>query len=349
MFRYSANFCSNSLKRIAIKIRLVTFLGTLFFACTNPSSAQQDPAVDPNDLREHDHAAETLKVKESDRQLFAAAKGVLQLSKIEIDSQIDDLKIPAYLFAPLDARKNSHPALVWVYGGIHDRFGTNYFPFIKEATERGFVVIAPEYRGATGYGEEYFNAMDYGGYEVNDILSAANHLSESVSEVDSKRIGVIGWSHGGYISLLSVTREKNPFACAVAFVPVSNLVFRMAYKGPEYQKAFINQKRNGGLPHERRQVHIDRSPVYYVDKLKVPLHVQVATNDRDVEFVESEMLVNALRAKKPKLAEAVVLKDPANGHYFNRQVDLKTLTRRDTEDQIDSWNRTWKFLEEHLK
>ena len=324
-------------------------LGILLLVFTSISFAQQDSAVDPNDHREHDHQAEILKVKKSDERLFAAAKGVMQLSKIEVDSQIDELKIPAYLFAPLNAKKDSHPALVWVYGGIHDRFGTNYFPFIKEAVDRGFVVIAPEYRGATGYGAEYFNAIDYGGYEVNDILSAADYLNESVSEVDSKRIGVIGWSHGGYISLLAVTREKNPFACAATFVPVSNLVFRMAYKGPEYQKTFVKQKRIAGLPHEKRQVYIDRSPVYHVDKLKIPLHVQIATNDRDVEFVESELLVNALRAKKPKLADVVVLKDPTHGHYFNRQVDLKTLKRRDTDAQIDSWNCTWKFLEQHLK
>lgn len=297
----------------------------------------------------HDHQADIERNAKTDKQLFAAAKGVLNLKKMEIASRIDDLQIPAYVFQPLVTPKNKKlPALVWVYGGIHDHFGVNYFPFIKEAVEKGYVVIAPEYRGASGYGSGYYNAMDYGGYEVNDILSAAAHLKEKMPIVDSKRIGVIGWSHGGYISLLSVMREKNSFACAAAFVPVTNLVFRLSYKGPEYQRDFVESPRIGGLPHEKRKIYIDRSPLYHVDQLAIPLLVQVATNDDDVDFVEAEMLVNALNAKKPDLSEVTVFKDPAGGHFFNRQVDLKTLQRKDTPTQVESWSQTWRFLDQHL-
>ncbi len=295
------------------------------------------------------HESDRERNRLSDVKLFNAAKDVMQLKKITLDSKVDDLKIPAYLFQPKKIRSDGkHPALVWVYGGIHDHFGTNYFPFIKEATEQGYVVIAPEYRGASGYGKEFYDAIDYGGYEVNDILAAANHL-KTLEHVDPTRIGVIGWSHGGYISLLAVLREKYDFACAAAFVPVTNLVFRLSYKGPEYQKTFTSQKRIGGLPFEKREIYLDRSPLYHVDKLQIPLMVQVATNDDDVEFVEAEMLVNALRAKKPELAEVIVYKDPAGGHYLNRQVDLETLKRKDTTEQIDSWARTWRFLAWHLR
>ena len=297
----------------------------------------------------HDHKADIERNAKTDKQLFAAAKGVLDLQKIKVESQIDDLQIPTYVFQPLKIPTGKKlPALVWVYGGIHDHFGVNYFPYIKEAVDKGYVVIAPEYRGASGYGEQYYDAMDYGGYEVNDALSAAAYLKEKMSIVDSERIGVIGWSHGGYISLLSVLREKNGFACAVAFVPVTNLVFRLAYKGPEYQKDFVESPRIGGLPHEKREIYIDRSPLYHVDRLTIPLMVQVATNDDDVDFVEAEMLVNALNAKKPKLSDVIVFKDPVGGHFFNRQVNLETLKREDTPTQIESWNQTWRFLDQHL-
>ena len=118
----------------------------------------------------HDHQADAERNAKTDKQLFAAAKGILDLQKIKVESQIDDLQIPAYVFQPLETPKGKKlPALVWVYGGIHDHFGVNYFPFIKEAVEKGYVVIAPEYRGASGYGKDYYNAMDYGGYEVNDL------------------------------------------------------------------------------------------------------------------------------------------------------------------------------------
>ena len=97
------------------------------------------------------HESDRERNRLSDVKLFNAAKDVMQLKKITLDSKVDDLKIPAYLFQPKKIRSDGkHPALVWVYGGIHDHFGTNYFPFIKEATEQGYVVIAPEYRGASG-------------------------------------------------------------------------------------------------------------------------------------------------------------------------------------------------------
>ncbi|MFC3120899.1 alpha/beta hydrolase family protein [Agaribacter flavus] len=298
-----------------------------------------------------DHEAALARTAKLDSILFKAAKGHMKLDKVKIKSEVDGLAIPAYVFKPIKAKgEGKHPAIVWVYGGIHDYFGINYFPFIKEAIEQGYVVIAPEYRGASGYGEEYYNALDYGGYEVNDAISAANYLKSSVSIVDSSRIGVMGWSHGGLISLLAVTREAPElFQAVVAFVPVSNLIFRMAYKGPEYQQVFTKQARIAALPHEKPDVYIDRSPLFHVDKLKIPALVMVATNDDDADFVETEALVNALQAKKPELATAMVWQDPANGHYFNRQVDLDTLQRKDTADQIKAWNITWAFLAQHLK
>ena len=315
---------------------------------SRPNQLNKDQSIDPADVRQHDHQADKKRNEISDAKLFSAAEGVVNLKKISIPSKIDDLKIPAYLFQPIEKSDKPRPALVWVYGGIHDHFGTNYFPFIKQAVDRGFVVIAPEYRGASGYGKAYFDALDYGGAEVNDVLSAAAFLTENKTLVDPKKIGVIGWSHGGYISLLSVLREENTFACAIASAPVTNLVFRLSYKGPEYQRLFVDQAGFGGLPFQKRETYIDRSPLFHVDKLKIPLLVQVATNDNDVEFVESEMLVNALRAKQPELAKVIVFKDPKGGHYFNRQVDLESLTRTDTPAQVDSWNQIWDFLSTHL-
>ncbi len=298
-----------------------------------------------------DHLADIQRTQTLDARLFEAARGKMQLEKISFKSNADGLTVPAYVFSPLTTKgKGEHPAIVWVYGGIHDFFGINYFPFIAEAVEQGYVVIAPEYRGASGYGEDYYNALDYGGYEVNDAVSAAEYMIAKVPAVDPKRIGIMGWSHGGLISLLAVTREAPElFATVVAFVPVTNLVFRMAYKGPDYQAIFTKQLRINGLPHEKRNVYLSRSPLYQIDKLQIPALVIVATNDDDVDFVEAEMLVHALQVKKPELAKTVVLQDPPSGHYFNRRVDLETLTRRDSPEQTEAWKQTWAFLATHLK
>jgi dipeptidyl aminopeptidase/acylaminoacyl peptidase len=240
-----------------------------------------------------------------------------------------------------------------VHGGVHGNWGINMFPFVKDAVERGYVVICPEYRGSTGYGETHHNAIDYGGYEIDDTMSAVEYL-KTLPHVDPERLGIMGWSHGGYITLFSVFRDKTPFKAAAAMVPVTNLVFRLSYKGPGYQRGFSTQPRIQGLPFEKRDLYIERSPLYHVDKLQTPLLVHVATNDTDVNFVEDQQIVDALRSRKPDLAETKVFVDPTPGpasvgHTFNRRTNVKTLERDDSPEQRDSWNRVWTFFEWHLK
>ena len=289
-----------------------------------------------------------------DRRYADASRGVLEFTKVAYRSSADGLEIPAYVFGPLSTKgPKSHAAMVWVHGGVHGNWSINMFPFVKEAVERGYVLICPEYRGSTGYGERHHNAIDYGGYEIDDVLSAVEYL-KTLPHVDPARLGIMGWSHGGYIALFTAFREVTPFKAAAAMVPVTNLVFRLSYKGPAYQRQFATQPRIGGLPFEKRSIYIERSPLYHVDKLSIPLLVHVATNDTDVDYVENQQIVDALRSRKPDLAETKVYVDPtpgpvSAGHTFNRRVDDKTLERRDSPEQRDSWNRTWTFFEWHLR
>ncbi len=74
---------------------------------------------------------------------------------------------------PLNKRgAEGHAAMVWVHGGVHGDWGTTMFPFVQRGGQRGYVIIAPDYRGSTGYGAAHYNAIDYGGKEVDDVLSA---------------------------------------------------------------------------------------------------------------------------------------------------------------------------------
>jgi dipeptidyl aminopeptidase/acylaminoacyl peptidase len=109
-----------------------------------------------------------------------------------------------------------------------------------------------------------------------------------------------------------------------------------------------------GLPFERRELYVERSPYYHVDQLQVPVLVHVATNDTDVNFEEAEPLIYKLMALKPHLAETRIYVNPtpgpaSGGHTFSRRVNRETLERDDSPEQIDSWNRTWSFLSEHLR
>jgi dipeptidyl aminopeptidase/acylaminoacyl peptidase len=281
-------------------------------------------------------------------------KGIIDFQKVTYRSRVGDLDVPAYLFQPLDkGAAKSRAAMVWVHGGVHGNWGLTMFPFVKEAVERGYVIIAPDYRGSIGYGEAYHKEIDYGGYEVDDVISAAGYLA-TLPHVDPARVGIMGWSHGGYITLLSIFREQHPFAAGAAIVPVTNLIFRLSLKGPSYQWDFATQKRIQGLPFEKPEIYIERSPLYHVDRLRVPVLVHVATNDTDVNYVEDQMIVDALRSRKPDLAETKTYVDPAPwgasvGHAFSRRVDPKTLQRVDSPEQIDSWDRTWTFFEWNLR
>jgi dipeptidyl aminopeptidase/acylaminoacyl peptidase len=280
----------------------------------------------------------------------ARSRGVLDYRKVTYRSRIGDMDIPAYVYQPLEKRgSRGHAALIWVHGGVHGNWGHNYWPFIREAVERGYVVVAPEYRGSTGYGEAHHNAIDYGGHEVDDAVTAYDWMVENLPHVDPERVGIMGWSHGGYISLLAVARDGHPFQAAVGIVPVTNLIFRLSYKGPNYQRQFATQERIRGLPFERREIYVERSPVYQVDRIDVPVLVHLATNDNDVNFVEAEMLVHALRVKKPELAETRIYVDPPGGHSFSRRVTQDGEARNDSPEQRDSWNRTWNFLEWNLR
>ena len=278
----------------------------------------------------------------------------MEFRKVTYTGRVDGMTIPAYVFAPLQKRgTGGHPAMVWVHGGVHGDMDELYLPFIREAVQRGYVIVTPDYRGSTGHGKAHYEAIDYGGKEIDDVISAVDFL-KTLPYVDMNRLGLMGWSHGGFITAHTLFRDDNPFKAGAAIVPVTNLVFRLSYKGPGYQRSYAAEEGIQGLPFEKREEYIRRSPVFHASNLKVPILVHVATNDEDVNFVEDQQMVYPLRALKPDLAETKIYENPAPwgpsvGHAFSRRVDPVTLERVDSPAQIDSWNRTWTFFEWNLR
>ncbi|MDX2183733.1 MAG: alpha/beta fold hydrolase [Gemmatimonadaceae bacterium] len=289
-----------------------------------------------------------------DSTYAARSTGVMRYEKRSYRSRHGDLDIPVYVFSPLAPSRGPRPALVWVHGGVHGTWDVQYFPFVVEATRRGYVVVAPDYRGSTGYGEAHHRAIDYGGREVDDVEDALDFLA-TMPSVDRQRVGLMGWSHGGYITALLMMRgSRARFVSGAAIVPVTNLIFRLSYKGPGYQRNFSTQDGLRGLPFEKREEYIRRSPYYHVDSLERPLLVHIASNDTDVNFEEARPLVDALLARKSGLAEAKIYWNPTPGptsvgHTFSRRVNRTTLEREDSPEQIDSWNRVWALFERTLQ
>ena len=309
---------------------------------------------DPKDLPGADFESQ-IKAKAKTDSIYAARfAGWADFQKVTYKSTADGMTIPAYLFAPKAKRgAKGHAAMIWVHGGVHGDWTQSMLPFVKEAVERGYVIITPDYRGSTGYGRDHYMAIDYGGKEVDDVMSAYDFL-KTLPYVDAERVGMMGWSHGGFITAHNAMKPGTPLKAGAAIVPVTNLIFRLSLKGPGYQRDYAAEESIQGLPFEKVDEYVKRSPLYHVEDLTIPLLVHVSTNDLDVNYVEDQQLVWKLRALKPELSETKIYVDPPGwgasvGHAFSRRVDPVTLERVDSPEQIDSWNRTWTFFEWHLR
>ncbi|HEX3865295.1 MAG TPA: alpha/beta fold hydrolase, partial [Gemmatimonadaceae bacterium] len=182
---------------------------------------------------------------ETDSVYAARAAGRYEFQKVKYKSRPDGLEIPAYLFSPISKSSAKHAALVWVHGYVHGDWNTLMYPFVVEAVKRGYVVLTPDYRGSTGYGNDWYRMIDYGGKEVDDVLSAVDYLA-TVPGVDSKRLGIMGWSHGGFITSHILFRDDNPFKAGAAIVPVTNLIFRLSDHGPAYARDYAAESGIGG-------------------------------------------------------------------------------------------------------
>jgi dipeptidyl aminopeptidase/acylaminoacyl peptidase len=229
------------------------------------------------------------------------------------------VKFWSYLFIPrnIDTSKK-HPLIVLPHSGVHGDFTTYYTHIIRELMWQGYVVIAPEYRGSTGYGKEHYEKIDYGGLEVEDVYAARNYALENYAFTDSKRVGIIGWSHGGMIALLNIFDHPKAYQCAFAGVPVSDLVARMGYQTQAYRDLYSADYHIGKTAHDNLAEYRRRSPAWNTHKFQnTPLLIHTNTNDDDVNVLEVEHLIKSLKAEGKKF-EYEIFNEIPGGHSFDR-------------------------------
>ncbi|HYD16471.1 MAG TPA: alpha/beta fold hydrolase [Candidatus Nanoarchaeia archaeon] len=227
------------------------------------------------------------------------------------------LIIWAYTFIPKKLAKNQKaPMIVFVHGGVHADFTSNSSAHIvRELMELGYIVVAPEYRGSTGYGKQFYDQIDYGGAEIDDTHSARDWAVANLPQVDGTRVGIIGWSHGGYHVLLNLARWPKDYQVGFAGVPVSDLVMRMGYKGQGYNKEFAGFI--GKLAVDDPMEYRRRSPVFHAKEIETPLLIHSNTNDEDVNVMEVQHMVAALKAEGKKF-EYKIYDNVPGAHQFNR-------------------------------
>ncbi len=222
-----------------------------------------------------------------------------------------------YVFTPKESFGGAKlPLLVFPHGGVHGYFDTYYAHIIRELMAQGYVVVAPEYRGSIGYGRGTYEAIDYGGREIEDTLAARDWAVENHPRVDAGRVGLIGWSHGGLITMMSLYNYPEKYVAGFAGVPVSDLVHRMGYSTEGYRELFSADYHIGQSAHENLAEYKRRSPAWHAEKLTRPVRIHGNKSDEDVNVIEVEHLIQALTAAGKKFESQIY--DLPGGHSFDR-------------------------------
>jgi len=235
----------------------------------------------------------------------------------------NSVKFWTYVFIPksVDPDKK-YPLLVFPHGGVHSDFSTYYAHIIRELMAQQYIVVAAEYRGSTGYGKSHYEKIDYGGLEIEDVDASRAYMMENYSIVDKQNIGIIGWSHGGLITLMNIFDNPGNYKVAFAGVPVSDLIARMGYKTQAYRDLYSVEYHIGKTAYEDVEEYKRRSPAWNAGKLQTPLLIHTNTNDADVNVLEVEHLIKSLKAADKEF-EYEIYQDVPGGHSFDR-MDTKT-------------------------
>mgnify|MGYP000923938057 CR=1 FL=1 len=185
----------------------------------------------------------------------------------------------------------------------------------------------------------WYDAQEYGAGDVDDVLAAAAHFAAK-PYVDAARLGIVGRSRGGMVTLLAIEKQPKRFKAAVDVVGLTDFLAYMAYK-PEYRRQEVAREPNfKGMPFDNLKAYMDASPILHVEKIEAPLLVHATTYDRTVPpELHSERLVEALKAHG-KTYEYKLYDHAPGGHGFSEG---------DSPEAADSLERIVAFLGKHLK
>ncbi len=255
------------------------------------------------------------------------------MKPVEIKSR-DGLMLPSYLTAPAGVPAKGLPMVLWVHGGPWARDQWGYDPYAQWFANRGYAALQVNYRGSQGFGKKFRNAAihEFSGKMHDDLVDAVKWaIAEGIA--DPKKIAIMGGSYGGYATLVGVTFTPDLFACGVDIVGPSNLVSLVEsfppYWGPYLSNTWYPFVGNPKDAKDRVDME-SRSPLFKVDKIKVPLLIGQGGNDPRVTQKESEQIVAAIERNKGSVTYVVYSDE---GHGFARP-----------ENRIDFNARSEKFL-----
>ncbi len=205
----------------------------------------------------------------------------------------DGTLVPALLYKSADADEHT-PAAVFIHGGPSWHLSFLWYPILSHMASRGWTIICPNYRGSTGYGRAWqtSNRFEIGRIDNDDCVAAAEYLvGQKIA--DRARIAVTGRSHGGYLTMTALTRNPEVFAVGAAIVPFINWFTGHKNSREDLQHWDIE---NMGKPEENEALWRERSPFFFLDKIRVPVQLIAAENDPRCPPQESVAAYEKLRA-----------------------------------------------------
>jgi dipeptidyl aminopeptidase/acylaminoacyl peptidase len=248
----------------------------------------------------------------------------------------DGTTIPAILYKPHQVdSSNKAPAMVWVHGGPGGQSTIHYDPLFQYLINQGYVIIAVNNRGSSGYGKTFYRADNHkhGKEDLADCIAAKKFL-ESTGYVDANRVGIIGGSYGGFMVLAALTFQPDAFALGVDMFGVSNWL-RTLKSFPSWWDLYKESLyREIGNPDTEEPYLRSISPLFHANRIVKPLMVLQGKNDPRVLKAESDEIVEAAR-KNNVPVEYLVFDD--EGHGFVKK-----------ENQIKGYEAIKDFLEKYL-
>ncbi|HEV2718806.1 MAG TPA: S9 family peptidase [Thermoanaerobaculia bacterium] len=246
----------------------------------------------------------------------------------------DGTVISAFLWMPFNlARDGKAPGVVLPHGGPTSQTVERFDRTAAALASRGFVVIAPNVRGSTGYGRAFqeANYKDLGGGDLKDEVAGRQFLVDT-GYVDETRIGMTGGSYGGFMTLMALAKTPSLWAAGVdeyGIIDWQAMLLHEDKPDQQYEEGFL------GDPVKDKDVYTASSPLTYMKNTTAPLLVLQGDNDARVTKDQAEKVVEVLKANG-RTVEAHFY--PAEGHGFFKR-----------EDQIDALERTVAWLEKYLK
>jgi len=257
----------------------------------------------------------------------------LPASQIVHYKSFDGKTISALLWVPFNLKRDgSNPALVLPHGGPTGQRVDYWTPEVQAFVTRGYICIAPNPRGSTGYGLEFqkANFQDLGGGDLKDEIAAVDFL-KATGYVDAKKIGITGGSYGGFMTLMAIGKTPDVWAAAVELYGIINWSTMLKSSDPslnEYLKALL------GDPEKNQKIYEADSPITYIRNEKVPLLVLQGDNDPRVPKEEAQQVVEILK-KEGRVVDAHYY--PNEGHGFAKR-----------ENQIDSIRRALDWFDRYM-